>query len=417
MNKLAKISTAIILGAAALANAGGNWASIYHSLIAFDERDFDDAGNFLADANRPGYVKPIINNLGNVLNSNWFSSASVPNSLAFEAGLPISIIPIGDDDREYAGGYPTIFGGDEFPYVPDPTGNIHCNATAVGQPCNVVNGNETLNGLGVFTYPYLQIGASMFHARAVLRWMMLPPISELRGFSLFGFGLQYSFGHFFQYMVPPAAQGLDVSLVWGYNTSSIGYQPEGYKGELDLDISAWTISMVVGYKPIQAVEIMMSLGYQAASMESSGKLTNVDPETAAYGAVIKPTLGVKGNNGFRFGLEVAFHLGASFNPVVGIDYAGKASYTTNILYFKQQFGTDKTPNEIAKEKGYDRNAKPEPAVENQNDTVREAAQAAYDEPEQNSEEPEKVEEESEQAAEEPKQVSEEPETESDDDFE
>lgn len=417
MNKLAKISTAIILGAAALANAGGNWASIYHSLIAFDERDFDDAGNFLADANRPGYVKPIINNLGNVLNSNWFSSASVPNSLAFEAGLPISIIPIGDDDREYAGGYPTIFGGDEFPYVPDPTGNIHCNATAVGQPCNVVNGNETLNGLGVFTYPYLQIGASMFHARAVLRWMMLPPISELRGFSLFGFGLQYSFGHFFQYMVPPAAQGLDVSLVWGYNTSSIGYQPEGYKGELDLDISAWTISMVVGYKPIQAVEIMMSLGYQAASMESSGKLTNVDPETAAYGAVIKPTLGVKGNNGFRFGLEVAFHLGASFNPVVGIDYAGKASYTTNILYFKQQFGTDKTPDEIAKEKGYDRNAKPEPAVENQNDTVREAAQDAYDEPEQNSEEPEKVEEESEQAAEEPKQVSEEPETESDDDFE
>ena len=417
MNKLAKISTAIILGAAALANAGGNWASIYHSLIAFDERDFDDAGNFLADANRPGYVKPIINNLGNVLNSNWFSSASVPNSLAFEAGLPISIIPIGDDDREYAGGYPTIFGGDEFPYVPDPTGNIHCNATAVGQPCNVVNGNETLNGLGVFTYPYLQIGASMFHARAVLRWMMLPPISELRGFSLFGFGLQYSFGHFFQYMVPPAAQGLDVSLVWGYNTSSIGYQPEGYKGELNLDISAWTISMVVGYKPIQAVEIMMSLGYQAASMESSGKLTNVDPETAAYGAVIKPTLGVKGNNGFRFGLEVAFHLGASFNPVVGIDYAGKASYTTNILYFKQQFGTDKTPDEIAKEKGYDRNAKPEPAVENQNDTVREAAQDAYDEPEQNSEEPEKVEEESEQAAEEPKQVSEEPETESDDDFE
>lgn len=417
MNKLAQISTAIILGAAALANAGGNWASIYHSLIAFDERVFDDAGNFLADANRPGYVKPIINNLGNVLNSNWFSSASVPNSLAFEAGLPISIIPIGDDDREYAGGYPTIFGGDEFPFVPDPTGNIHCNATAVGQPCNVVNGNETLNGLGVFTYPYLQIGASMFHARAVLRWMMLPPISELRGFSLFGFGLQYSFGHFFQYMVPPAAQGLDVSLVWGYNTSSIGYQPEGYKGELDLDISAWTISMVVGYKPIQAVEIMMSLGYQAASMESSGKLTNVDPETAAYGAVIKPTLGVKGNNGFRFGLEVAFHLGASFNPVVGIDYAGKASYTTNILYFKQQFGTDKTPDEIAKEKGYDRNAKPEPAVENQNDTVREAAQDAYDQPEQNSEEPEKVEEESEQAAEEPKQVSEEPETESDDDFE
>lgn len=396
MKKLAKWTTAIILGAAALANAGGNWASIYHSLIAFDERVFDDAGNFLPDANRPGYVKPIISNLGNVLNSNWHTSATVPQSPVFEAGMPFAIIPIGDDDREYAGGYPTIFGSDEYIYGPDYSGSIHCNATAYGQPCNIVNGNETLNGLGVFTYPYLQIGASMFHARAVLRWMMLPAISELRGFSLFGFGLQYSFGHFFQYMLPPAAQSLDVSLVWGYNTSSIGYQPEGYKGELDLDISAWTISMVIGYRPIKAVEVMMSLGYQAAEMESSGKLTNVDPETAAYGAVIKPTLGVKGNNGFRFGLEVAFHIGSSFNPVVGFDYAGKSSYTTNILYFKQQFGTDKTPDEIAKEKGYDHNAKPEPAEketkhsrarqsqatdsdESENDSTRDRAEDAYSE--------------------------------------
>lgn len=376
MKKLAKFTTAIILAAAAFANA--DWASIYHTLIAFDERVFDDAGNFLADANRPGYVKPIINNLGNVLNSNWYTSATVPQSFAFEAGMPFAIIPIGDDDRKYAGGYPTIFGSDEFNYGPDYSGSIHCNATAVGQPCNIVNGNETLNGLGVFTYPYLQIGASMFHARAVLRWMMLPAISELRGFSLFGFGLQYSFGHFFQYMLPPAAQGLDVSLVWGYNTSSIGYQPDGYKGELDLDISAWTISMVIGYKPIKAIEIMMSLGYQAADMESSGKLTNVDPKTAAYGAVIKPTLGVKGNNGFRFGLEVAFHIGSSFNPVLGFDYAGKSSFTTNVLYFKQQFGTDKTPDEIAKEKGYDRNAKSEPA-EDKNETVREKAEASYNE--------------------------------------
>lgn len=42
----------------------------------------------------------------------------------------------------------------------------------------------------------------------------------------------------------------------------------------------------------------------------------------------------------------------SFHPVIGYDYAGKSSFTTNVLYFKSQFGKDKTPDEIAKDKGY-----------------------------------------------------------------
>ena len=50
-------------------------------------------------------------------------------------------------------------------------------------------------------------------------------------------------------------------------------------------------------------------------------------------------------------------MGKSFHPVVGFDYAGKSSFTTNVLYFKQQFGEDKTPDEIAKEKGFVRGAK------------------------------------------------------------
>ena len=52
------------------------------------------------------------------------------------------------------------------------------------------------------------------------------------------------------------------------------------------------------------------------------------------------------------GIAVAFQIGTSFHPVLGYDYAGKSSFTTNVLYFKQQFGKDKTPDEIAKEKGY-----------------------------------------------------------------
>lgn len=314
------------------------WASIYESIAAFENRPNGDARIF----NRPDYVKPIITNLGNVLNSNWYVSASIPESFTFEAGMPFSIIPIGDDDRKFnenGASVPTIFGTHGDPQNYDPT----------------VYGNETLNGLGVFTYPYLQLAGSYYHARLALRGMWLPSIAELKGFSLLGIGLQYSFGHLFQYMLPPAAQGLDVSLVFGYNSSSIGYQPEDYEGQLDLDISALTFDVVLGYKINALVEVMMTLGYQRASMESSGHL--ISHAEGWNGQTIDPNISVDGNNGFKFGLSVAFQLGSSYHPVIGFDYAGKSSFTTNILYFRQQFGTDKTPDEIAKEKGYVRNSK------------------------------------------------------------
>ena len=236
-----------------------------------------------------------------------------------------------------------------------------------------IYGNQTLNGLGVFTYPYIQLGASFYHARVVFRGMFLPSISELTKFNLFGFGLQYSFGHFFQYMLPPAAQPLDVSIVFGYNTSGIGYRPEDYEGELNLDVSTTNFAFVIGYKPVSFIEVMMSmsLGYQSAEMKSSGHLKCVAKEfgnpdySRGYGATIDPDITVEGNNGFRFGLEIAFQLGKSFHPVVGFDYAGKSSWTTNVLYFKQQFGEDKTPDEIAKEKGYVRGAKKEESAKSE----------------------------------------------------
>lgn len=324
MKKLALIATLFLGASSAFAMDDSGWASEYESMSAFDSQL----------GNRSGYVKPIIDNLGNVLNSNWYSSASVPQSFTFEAGLPISIIPIGDDDKSY-GGKPTIFGD-------------HGNPEA---PSDTIYGNKTLNGLGVFTYPYLQMGASFYHFRAVLRMMYLPSISELREFSLFGIGFQYSFGHFFQYMLPKAAQPFDVSIVYGYNSSTIGYRPDAFEGKLGLDISTHNFSFVFGYKPVNFFEVMMSLGYQSAKMLSYGELYQQDPYDIFRKNEIYPDITVKGNNGFRFGIAIALQI-SSLHPVLGYDYAGKSSFTTNVLYFKSQFGKDKTPDEIAKDKGY-----------------------------------------------------------------
>lgn len=302
MKTITKIISAIALSAAVTAFAADKdgWATTNESLSAFYKIN-----------GRAGYVKPIIDNIGNVLNSNWYASASVPQSFAFEAGLPFSIIPIGDDDRSYQSGLlkvPTIFGDKGMPYAPG------------------FYGNETLNSLPIFTYPYLQLAGSFYHARLVLRGMWLPPISELKGFNLLGIGAQYSFGHFFQKQLPQALQPLDVSVVFGYSSSTIKYQPKEHVNPLILDLSGITVDAVIGYKPIKEVEVMMTLGYQYANMEASGK--------PGY------DLAVEGNSGFKFGLEVAFTLGNSFHPVVGFDYAGKSSFTTNVLYFQQQFGKE-----------------------------------------------------------------------------
>lgn len=313
------------------------WASTYATMAAFEAR---------ADGNpllfgRPGYVKPIIDNLGNVLNSNWYTTASVAKSPAFEVGLPFSLIFINDDDKtfnEYGLNSPTIFGGNADLSQPP-------EVLAAGP---MVYGNKTLSNLGVFTYPYLQLGGSFYHARLVLRGMFLPAISELESFSLFGIGAQYSFGHLFRDKLPAAAKPLDISLVFGYSTSGISYQPEDFRGTLDLDITAVTVDAVIGYKPVAFFEVLMTLGYQYASMESSGILISDDPNHPEE--VIHPNITVKGNNGFKFGLEFAFSVGTSFHPVVGFDYAGKSSFTTNILYFKQQFGKDEEkPSKKAEE--------------------------------------------------------------------
>lgn len=340
MKTLPRLALAIsLVVSASFAMDDNGWASSYESIAAFDK------SNPLF-GNRPGYVKPIITNISTILNSNWVSSAGVPRSLTFEAGMPFAIVPINGSDREYGNGNPTIFGdNDKNNAMRISTDACSPEALALYGGCSVVNGNENLNGLGAFTYPYLQVAASFFHARFVLRGMYLPSISQLRKFNLFGFGLQYSFGHFFQYMLPRVLQPLDVSLMFGYNTSGIGYKPDEFQGSLDLDISAYTVNVVLGYRPFSFIEAMVSLGYQYADMKSSGHLVHkTDPNQ-----FINPNLTVKGDNGFRFGFEVAFQLG-SYHPVVGYEYVGKTSFTTNLLYFKQSIGTDKTPAEIAKEK-------------------------------------------------------------------
>jgi hypothetical protein len=89
-----------------------------------------------------------------------------------------------------------------------------------------------------------------------------------------------------------------------------------------------------------------------------------------YGQTINPNISVKGNNGFKFGIAVAFQLGTSFHPVVGFDYAGKSSFTTNILYFRQQFGED----DPVKSKNTD---------DSKNDNTNETAGEAADESAEN----------------------------------
>ena len=102
------------------------------------------------------------------------------SEFSFDAGLPITLSPITDKDRKYtASNVPTIFGENL------PTYNYNANIPCSTSPfCHEISGNETLNSLGLFSYPIAQAAVSYYHARVVLRGMWLPAISELKAFSL-----------------------------------------------------------------------------------------------------------------------------------------------------------------------------------------------------------------------------------------
>ncbi len=284
--------------------ASPEWGSDYASMSAFQKI-----------AGRSSYVKPIATYMGTVLNGSWVTGASIDKSLVFEAGLPFNIAFISDDDRSYSFNgikIPTIF-GDKFEME--------------------LGGSKELHNLSVFTLPYLQMGMSAFYTRVALRAMYFPSISQLKGYHLFGFGLQHSFGHFFVDRLPTALKGLDISLFFGYSSAYVGYTPEDWDGQLDLDFGSTHTALVIGYKPISFVEIMLSLGYQTVSMDASGEMIEYDGNYKT-GRTVHPDMSVDGNGGFRLGFEVAFSLGA-FHPTIGVNAGANTSLNANVLYFKQ----------------------------------------------------------------------------------
>ncbi len=296
-----------VLSAVSLAFSA-EWASDYHSMIAFQRNQ-----------SRSGYVKPIATYMGTVFNGSWISSATLERGFSFEAGLPFQIAFVESGDRSYRSNgekIPTIFGS-KADY-------------------GVIGGNENLHGLSVFTLPYLQLGFGFYYTRLALRGMYFPSISELKGYHLLSFGLQHSFGHYFIDRLPPVFKDFDVSLFFGYNSAYIGYAPDKWKGQMDLDFGTTYTAIVLGYRPVKLVELLLSLGYQTVSMDAGGEL-DAYAKDGAYQGKVNPDVSLSGRGGFRLGLEVSFAFGETFHPVVGYNLGANSSINANILYFKQSF--------------------------------------------------------------------------------
>ena len=287
--------------------------------------DFASMSAFQKSAGRSNYVKPVATYMGAVLNGSWITGSTIDKGLVFEAGMPFNIAFVSDDDRSYKFNgveIPTIF-GDKFEME--------------------LGGSKQLQNLSIFTLPYLQAGLSIFYTRLALRAMYFPSISQLKGYHLFGFGLQHSFGHFFVDKLPAPLKGLDVSLFFGYNSAYVGYTPEDWEGQLDLNFGSTHTAFIIGYKPIPFVEVMLSLGYQTISMKASGNMIEYDGNHATSNTV-KPDVNMDGNGGFRLGFEVAFSFGA-FHPTIGINAGANTSLNANVLYFKQTlFELESTPS-------------------------------------------------------------------------
>ena len=128
----------------------------------------------------------------------------------------------------------------------------------------------------------------------------------------------------------------DVSLFFGYNSAYIGYAPDKWKGQMDLDFGTTYTAIVLGYRPVKLVELLLSLGYQTVSMDAGGEL-DAYAKDGAYQGKVNPDVSLSGRGGFRLGLEVSFAFGETFHPVVGYNLGANSSINANILYFKQSF--------------------------------------------------------------------------------
>jgi hypothetical protein len=302
---------------------------------------------------RPDYVKPLITSVGTMTNSGWFVGGENPKTFGYSISLPISLVYLNNNDRQYSGSFidsgcqecmkqkaaganvncancvecqqftaPTIFGTIPIPNVYQSRLDLHGNVNgklAADPPFS--DGSADLNSTVLLPFATLQASFSYYYSELILRYIGIPSIAGI-SVQFPGIGLKHDFCHFIP-MCP-----VSLSLAANFTFLSATWKPGGnVQGSLQLSGLSDFFGMLIGYKAAKHLEVFLEGGWEHISMTPSGELHIIDEDNW-----VRPRTTITGRNGFRMALNVSFPI--TYNPVIGGIGGAQFGNLINVISFK-----------------------------------------------------------------------------------
>jgi hypothetical protein len=304
---------------------------------------------------RPDYLRPFATIVGSLTNSGWSMSSFINKKFNFSVGIPISLIYLNNQDRQYSGSYtddgclacqkmkasnpavdckncvecqqfiaPTIFGSIRTPDVHRSIVNLQGNVIDTLPPVDPFSdGIKELNAISVLPLLTLQTSFSYYYSEITLRYIGIPSMSGV-SFQFPGIGLQHNFNRFFPSLP------VSLSVAAHFTLVNASWAPtDSVKGTLDLSGLSSFYGVLIGYKPAKFLEVFLETGWDNCFMKPSGEMIIINT-----GEKVLPNATFFGRNGFRAALNFSFPIG--YNPVIGGFAGAQLGNVINILSYKSK---------------------------------------------------------------------------------
>lgn len=275
-------------------------------------------------------MRPFATTVGTMANSGWIQTSSIEKEFEFGFSLPISLVYIGKNDKQYTDSYtnfnnesvsisvPTVFGSIKKPIIYRGSNQTIPDSTTF-RP-----GLEEFQNLALLPYITLQASVSLYYTELKLRYIGLPLSNS--SFNFPGIGLQHDFHHFFPTF--PIAVSLEGNLTFLNASFTPGDELEG---TLKTGGIASFLGIVAGYRPSDKFELFLETGWDHSHVSASGTIISSEDDIIE---TIPVDNTISGRNAFRIALSVAVPL--RYNPVAGVIAGAQWGNLINLFSFRSK---------------------------------------------------------------------------------
>lgn len=304
--------------------------------------------------NRPLYAQPVATLLGTGTNTGWYQSAAVGKEYGWGIALPVSLVFINNNDRQYEGTIndpvcvdcneraavtptvdckecvecidfvaPTLFGTIQTPgYKISRLGlDGSVSGTKNIEPV-FTNGVKEIAEFSLVPFATLQAMFSWNYTALTLRYIGIPSIAGF-SFQFPGVGIQHDLSRF----LPP----FPVSLSVAGNITFLNFAWEikdvkDAEGTLRLNGLSSFAGILAG-SPLGFIEMFLEMGWEHSYLKPGG-------DTKVNGELLTTNQVIPGRNGFRAALNIALPI--KYNPVVGGIAGAQFGTQVTLLSYKSK---------------------------------------------------------------------------------